>query len=66
MSQLFGPISHFGYAVVDIDAAMHHWAEVLGVGPWLYAPRVEMPDFEYLGEPGKPTVAVATAYAESV
>ena len=61
MSRLFGPVAHFGYAVADIEAAMHHWTERLGIGPFLYAPRVEMPDFEYRGQPGCPVLAIATA-----
>jgi len=66
MSRLFGPISHFGYAVVDIHVAMEHWTQNLGVGPFLFAPHVEMADFEYRGQRGNPAVAIATASAGSV
>lgn len=36
MSRLFGEVRQLGYVVPDIHAAMHHWAEVLGIGPWFY------------------------------
>lgn len=34
MSRLFGDAIQNGYVVRDIDAAMRHWIDVLGVGPW--------------------------------
>ena len=37
MSRLFGPMRQVGIVVRDIEKAMHHWAEVCGVGPWFYA-----------------------------
>ena len=33
MSQRFGEIRQMGYVVRDIEAAMKHWIETLGVGP---------------------------------
>ena len=36
MSRLFGDVRQLGYVVPDIHAAMLHWAEVLGIGPWFY------------------------------
>ena len=36
MSRLFGDVRQLGYVVPDIHAAMRHWAEVLGIGPWFY------------------------------
>src|SRR3954469_6497065 len=37
MSRLFGPLRQMGYVVPDVEAAMRHWIEVCGVGPWFYA-----------------------------
>ena len=34
MSRIFGAITQNGYVMRDIQAAMRHWIEVLGVGPW--------------------------------
>ena len=36
MSRIFGAVCQNGYVVRDIDAAMKHWIEVMGVGPWYY------------------------------
>lgn len=36
MSRLFGDVRQLGYVVPDIHAAMRHWADVLGIGPWFY------------------------------
>ena len=40
MSRFFGEIRQVAYLVPDIEAAMDYWANVLGVGPWFYNPRV--------------------------
>jgi hypothetical protein len=50
MSRLLGEIRQLGYVVDDIDAAMHHWSSVMGVGPWFYNPKVPIEDYTYEGE----------------
>ena len=47
MSRIFGEIIQNGYVVRDIAAAMQHWIEVLGVGPWFYIEHLSVPDFTY-------------------
>jgi hypothetical protein len=59
MSRIFGAIRQNGYVVRDIEAAMRHWAEVIGVGPWFYSERVNLPGFSYRGRPSAPDVSVA-------
>lgn len=49
MSRRFGPVLQNGYVVRDIEAAMRHWSQVLGVGPWFYVPRLPMQDALYRG-----------------
>ncbi len=34
MSRLFGDVRQNGYVVRDLEAAMKHWTQVLGVGPF--------------------------------
>ena len=61
MSHRFGPITQNGYVVPDLDAAMKHWVDVLGVGPWF---DMGVPDFEdmtYRGKPTDPKVRIALA-----
>jgi catechol 2,3-dioxygenase-like lactoylglutathione lyase family enzyme len=55
----FGPIRQNGYVVRDIEAALHHWTEVLGVGPFYYFERVPMEEFQYGGEPSDLEVSIA-------
>jgi Glyoxalase/Bleomycin resistance protein/Dioxygenase superfamily len=50
MSRLFGPMRQVGIVVRDIEAAMRHWIEVCGVGPWFYTDKLAMSAFTYGGE----------------
>lgn len=61
MSHLFGEIRQNGYVVRDIQAAMKHWTEVMGVGPFYLLPHVEMEHFEYKGEACTPDISIAMA-----
>ncbi len=61
MSRIFGEIRQLGYVVEDIEAAMTHWSEVLGIGPWFYAPRVPIEGYYYRGERYAPHNSVALA-----
>src|SRR5919197_3411115 len=61
MSRLFGSIMQNGYVVRDIEAAMRHWIEVLGVGPWFYIEHLPVTDFEYKGQPSPVDVSIALA-----
>ena len=55
MSRLFGELRQVGIVVRDIEAAMKHWVEVCGVGPWFYTDKLAVTEFSYRG----------TRYAES-
>ena len=61
MSRIFGDIRQNGYVVRDIEGAMRHWSEVLGVGPWFYAARAPIIDFTYKGAPSPIEVSIALA-----
>ena len=61
MSTIFGEIRQLGFVVEDIEAAMHHWATVIGVGPWFYAPRIPVQNFQYRGQPSAMVLSVALA-----
>jgi hypothetical protein len=61
MSRLFGDVIQNGYVVRDIDAAMRHWIDVLGVGPWFYIDRLPVPDFQYKGQPSPVEISIALA-----
>ena len=61
MSRIFGAIRQNGYVVRDIQAAMRHWSEVLGIGPWFYVEHAPFRDFRYRGEPSECDAAIALA-----
>ena len=50
MSRFFGDLTQVGIVVRDIDAAMKHWADVCGIGPWFYTDRLAITEFGYRGE----------------
>ena len=50
MSRIFGAVRQNGYVVRDIQAAMKHWIEVMGVGPWYYMDRVKTDWFRHRGQ----------------
>ena len=61
MSRHFGKITQNGYVVHDIEAAMKHWSQVLGVGPWFYSKRAPIEGFEYKGSSSDCEVSIALA-----
>lgn len=61
MSRLFGPVRQNGYVVHDIRAAMDHWVNVMGVGPWFYIERVETDYFRHRGQDSNAQMSIALA-----
>lgn len=57
----FGDIMQLGYVVTDMDQAIDHWAEVLGVGPFFVSSRVPYAEVLYRGAPCDAEIAVALA-----
>lgn len=66
MSRFLGEIRQVAYIVPDIEAAMKHWSEVMGVGPWFYNPRVPIRNYHYRGQQYEPHNSVALANAGSL
>ena len=61
MSRIFGKIAQNGYVVHDIQAAMRHWVEVMGVGPWFYFEKVTVDYFRHRGRDSDLDMSVALA-----
>jgi hypothetical protein len=59
MSRFFGKVCQNGYVVRDIEAALKHWTEVMGVGPFYYIDRVKCDWFTYKGEPSPVEMSIA-------
>ena len=66
MSRFFGEVRQNGYVVRDIEAAMRHWTEVMGIGPFFYFEDVPIEDFLYKGEPSNPKASIALANSGSL
>ena len=65
MSRIYGEVRQLGYVVRDIEAAMRHWVDVLGVGPWFYVDRLPVTNFLYRGKPYAPHVSIAISNSGS-
>ncbi len=61
-----GPIRQFGYVVRDIRAAMTHWTEVLGVGPFFFFEQAPVRNFHYRGLPSAATGSGAFSNSGSI
>ena len=56
-----GPIRQNGYVVEDMDAALHHWTTVLGVGPFYYVEAVALDWFRHRSASETPELSIALA-----
>lgn len=63
MSRFLGPIRQLGFVVPDIEEAMAHWSDVMGVGPFYYNPQVPIEDYTFEGQSYQPHNSVALANA---
>mgnify|MGYP002733860179 CR=1 FL=1 len=64
MSRLFGATAQLGLVVRDFDAAIAHWSQVHGVGPFFHFRQVEVADYRYRGQSGPaPVVSIAFGYS---
>ena len=61
MSRIFGTIRQNGYVIRDIEAALDHWINVLGVGPFFYMEQVKVDDLRYRGQPTDAEASIALA-----
>lgn len=61
MSRFLGPTRQLGFVVPDIEEAMRHWSDVMGVGPFFYNPQVPIEDYTYDGIRYTPHNSVALA-----
>lgn len=56
-----GTIRQIGHVVRDLDEALRHWVEVLGVGPWITLGSVMLDPSEYRGLQVATPVRIALA-----
>lgn len=63
MSRIFGPIMQNGYIVRDLDRAMKHWTEVMGVGPFFVTTKIPFVECLYRGAACNIDLAVAISFS---
>src|SRR5262249_13577491 len=63
VSRLFGAIRQNGYVVRDLAAAIRHWTEVIGVGPFYTVEHTPVPNAVYRGTPTDIQVSVGLAHS---
>ena len=61
MAVLPGVIRQNGYVVKDLDRAIRHWVDTLGVGPWLVLADMTLENFSCRGRPTAPVISAAFA-----
>jgi hypothetical protein len=61
VSRIFGAARQLGYVVHEIEAAMRHWVEDVGVGPFFYFEKVGMRDYRYRGVEYQIELSIALA-----
>lgn len=57
-----GTVMQLAYLPDDFDAAVKHWTEVVGVGPFFLLPNIQLGDMKYRGQPTDAMFSVAIAY----
>lgn len=44
-----GPVMQLAWLPQDFDAAIQHWTQVMGVGPFFLMENIALEDMRYLG-----------------
>jgi methylmalonyl-CoA/ethylmalonyl-CoA epimerase len=57
-----GPVMQIAFVPSDFDAAIAHWTQMMGVGPFFLIENIALEDMRYLGEPSDCVFTIALAY----
>lgn len=57
-----GEVMQLAFVPDDFDAALKHWTEVMGVGPFFLIENIQLGDMKYRGEPTEAVFTLALAY----
>jgi catechol 2,3-dioxygenase-like lactoylglutathione lyase family enzyme len=61
MGILPGPVRQTGFVVRDLDRALSHWVEALGIGPWITIDPLVLDPCEYRGRSTATPIRIALA-----
>ena len=64
--QPLGAIMQVAYVVEDIEKAMAHWTEKLGVGPFFLFEHFALDDYRYRGQPSDLDITIALGFSGSM
>jgi hypothetical protein len=62
MRRILGPVMQNAFVVADLERAIEHWTQVMGVGPFFLFERIAFSEYAFRGRPSKPiglTIAIA-------
>jgi methylmalonyl-CoA/ethylmalonyl-CoA epimerase len=57
-----GPVMQIAFVPTDFDAAIAHWTETMGVGPFFLIENIALENMRYLREPSDCVFTIALAY----
>ena len=57
-----GPVMQIAFVPGDFDAALRHWTQVMGIGPFFLLEKIQLEDSRYLGAPNECVFSIALAY----
>lgn len=57
-----GEIVQIAYLPSDFDAALQHWTQVMGVGPFFLMENIQLGDMRYRGQPTDAAFSIAIGY----
>lgn len=57
-----GPVMQMAWVPQDFDAALAHWTQTLGVGPFFLLEHISLPNCRYEGRPADIDFSIAIAY----
>ncbi len=62
MQKIFGPVMQNAWVVEDLDAALGHWINKMGVGPFYVFEHIKFQEIFFRGEPSTVDMTAAIAY----
>jgi methylmalonyl-CoA/ethylmalonyl-CoA epimerase len=57
-----GPVMQMAFVPADFDAAIRHWTETMGVGPFYLIENIALENMRYRGAPSDCVFSIALAY----
>lgn len=62
----FGRLTQLGYVVLDLEKAIRHWTEIMGVGPFFVLRELIVPEMWYRGNIRPMKMSVAYSHSGGV